>query len=288
MHVLFDFLRRYNHFFVFIILEVIAFTLLLKYNRYQSCVWLTTASHAVSTVNGAYFEVEQYLQLRSINKQLTEENVRLRAESEALWNSIRDSLRRQQLRNNIISQSATEYKMQPARIVSKTIERANPYLVIDRGEKDGVRSEMGVVGGNGVVGIVYKTTLHRALVIPITNTKSSISCRIHGLGYFGYLTWPGGDLRKANLTDIPRYAGKMKPGTRVETSGYSTVFPPGFPVGKVVRVHNSEDGQSYTVEVKLDTDFSRIRDVMVVTTAYKPEFDTLRAEANRLEYETVN
>ena len=80
----------------------------------------------------------------------------------------------------------------------------------------------------------------------------------------------------------------MTPGTTFETSVYSAVFPPGLPVGKVVRVSNSADGQSYTADVKLGTDFARIRDVMVVTTTYKPEIDTLRADAARLEQETAN
>ncbi|MCH5182447.1 MAG: rod shape-determining protein MreC [Prevotellaceae bacterium] len=288
MHALFDFLRRYNHIFVFLILEVLAFTLLFRHHSYQSSVWLSAANGVASTVNGAYNEVEQYFLLKAVNKQLTEENVRLHLEHEVLLAGIKDSLRREQLLVRMAERLRDDYEMLPARVVSSTKERANPYLVIDRGENDGVRPEMGVVGGNGIVGIVYKTTPHHALVIPVTNTKSSISCRIRGQGYFGYLTWAGGDLRRASLTDIPRYAGKMKPGTTVETSGYSAVFPPGLPVGKVVRVSNSADGQSYTADVKLGTDFARIRDVMVVTTTYKPEIDTLRTDAARLEQETAN
>ena len=288
MHALFDFLRRYNHFFVFLAFETLALMLVFRHHGYQHSVWLSTANRAAATANDAYGEIEHFFLLKAVNKQLSEENVRLYIEHEKLLDELKDSLRRKGLSGRMGRTSGDDYEMLPARVVSNTRERANPYLVIDRGENDGVRPEMGVVGGNGVVGIVYRTTPSHALVIPITNTKSNISCRIRETGYFGSLTWPGGDLRRACLTDIPRYAGKMKRGATVETSGYSAVFPPGLPVGKVVGVRNSADGQSFTADVLLGTDFARIRDVVVVTTSYKPEIDTLRAAAARLEHKTAN
>lgn len=98
------------------------------------------------------------------------------------------------------------YQMLPATVVSNSAERVNNYLVIDKGETDGVKPEMGVVGGGGVVGIVYLTGPHHALVLPATNRKSSISCKLRGQNYFGYLEWNEASRRSAFLDDIPRYA----------------------------------------------------------------------------------
>ena len=118
-----------------------------------------------------------------------------------------------------------------------------------------------------------------SLVLPVNNRKSSISCRVRGQRYFGYLQWDGHNARRAYVDDIPRYA-KIKAGEIVETSGYSAVFPPGMFVGKVRKVRNSDDGQSYRLDIDLNIDLSTVRDVYIITTPYKSEIDTLRKRAD--------
>ena len=51
----------------------------------------------------------------------------------------------------------------------------------------------------------------------------------------------------------------------METSGYSSIFPAGITVGKIVDIKDSEDGLSYRLKVHLSTDFSCLRDVCVIT-----------------------
>lgn len=125
---------------------------------------------------------------------------------------------------------------------------------------------MGVACGNGVVGIVYMAGIHYAVVIPVLNSKSNISCSIQGRNYFGYLHWNGGASNMAYLDDVPRHA-KFKLGDRIVTSGYSSVFPAGVLVGKIKHVYNSEDGLSYRLAVQLSTDFGNLRDVCVIDDA---------------------
>ena len=115
----------------------------------------------------------------------------------------------------------------------------------------------------------------------MTNSKSSISCRVRGQNYFGYLQWDGASTRMAYVDDIPRYA-KARKGSVVETSGYSSVFPPGIFVGRVHHVSNSSDGQSYRLDVVLGNDLGNLRDVSVVATPYKAEIDSLTLRADSL------
>ena len=119
---------------------------------------------------------------------------------------------------------------------------------------------MGVVDANGVVGIVYKTSPHYSTVIPLLNSKSSISCKIVGSEYFGYLKWEYGDSRYAYLKDLPRHA-EFNLGDTVVTSGYSTVFPAGIMVGTVDDMSDSHDGLSYLLKIKLATDFGKVSNV---------------------------
>ena len=138
---------------------------------------------------------------------------------------------------------------------------------------------MGVVDANGVVGIVYKTTPHYALVISLLNSKSSLSCKIQGSGYFGYLKWEGGDSQYAYLRDLPRHA-EFNVGDTVVTSGYSAVFPPGLLVGYIDEMSDSHDGLSYLLKIRLATDFSRISDVRVIANNGLPELKQLNEQLN--------
>ena len=119
------------------------------------------------------------------------------------------------------------------------------------------------MSGNGVVGIVYMVSKHYSVVMPVINSHSRVSCSIRGRGYFGYLHWTGGASNIAYVEDIPRHA-HFKRGDWVETSGYSSIFPQGVIVGKILEVYNSRDGLSYRLKVLLSTDFGRLRDVCVV------------------------
>ena len=62
------------------------------------------------------------------------------------------------------------------------------------------------------------------------------------------------------------------------TSGYSAVFPPGVRVGRILHVFNSADGLSYRVQLRLSTDFVRLRDVCVIDdAAMKERLEIMRA-----------
>lgn len=284
MHYLLDFIHKYSYAFLFVLLEVVSLVLLFRFNNHQGSVWFSAANEAVARVNGIYGDVAGYIRLREVNRELTAQNIALQAGNERLRQALAAATRDTTLTEKLMQKSLEGYRTVAATVVSNSHERSNNYLVIDCGEKDGVRPEMGVVGGGGVVGIVYLTGPHHSLVIPITNRKSSISCRVRGQNYFGYLQWDGASLLSAYVDDVPRYA-KVHKGQAIETSGYSAVFPPGIFVGRIREIRNSADGQSYRLDVTLGTNFANLRDVSVIATPYKAEVDTLQAHARQLNAE---
>ena len=161
-----------------------------------------------------------------------------------------------------------------AQIIDNSVRKRDNMLVINAGSEDGVAPEMGVVSGTGVVGIVSKVTSHYALVMSILNSHSSISCRLRGTEYFGYLKWKGGDPLKASMDDVPRHAHIQK-GDIVETSGFSNVFPAGIFLGKVAEIKNSSDGLAFELEIQLSTNLANIRHVGVINNRNKAELDSL-------------
>lgn len=277
-----DFVSKYSYAFLFVILETLSMILLFRFNSFQGSVWFSAANSMVTGVNGAYTNVIGFFNLQQVNRQLTDQNIALQRETEILRQALNSATKDTTMTEKLMREKLNGYAMVPATVVSNSSERTNNYLVIDRGETDGIRPEMGVVGGGGVVGIVYLTGPHHSLVIPVTNRKSSISCRVRGQNYFGYLQWDGASMLSAYVDDVPRYA-RVKVGQAIETSGYSAVFPPGIFVGRVSKISNSADGQSYRLDVTLGTNFANLRDVSVVTTPYKAEIDTLQMHALQME-----
>ena len=162
----------------------------------------------------------------------------------------------------------------PAQIVDNSVRKRDNMLVINVGSNDGVAPEMGVVSGTGVVGIVSAVTQHHALVMSILNSHSSISCRLRGTEYFGYLKWKGGKPLRAYMDDVPRHAHIQK-GDVIETSGFSSVFPAGIFLGKVAEIKNSSDGLAYELEILLSTDIANLRHVNVIDNHNKAEIDSL-------------
>ena len=173
-----------------------------------------------------------------------------------------------------------EYDMYRAKVINNSLTHADNYITINKGENDGIRREMGVIDGNGVVGIVYLTSPHYSVVIPVLNSKSSISCKIQRSDYFGFLKWDGGSSKYATVKDMPRHS-LFSLGDTIVTSGHSTVFPGGIPVGTVEDIADSHDGLSYLVKVKLFTDFGRLNDVRVIARKGQEEIKELEQQTKR-------
>ena len=279
MRNLLDFLARHNHWFLFVLLEVVSFVLLFKYNSYQGSVWFSSANAVAGKVYDASSAVDQYFSLVDVNRKLTERNVYLERELARLTDTAtvaaKDSTYMQRMQAGVLR----KYKSVPARVVSNSLDKLNNFITIDKGTADGVGKDMGVACGLGVVGIVYLTAEHYSVVIPVLNSKSNISCSIRGRGYFGYLHWYGDRPDEAYLDDVPRHA-RVRIGDIVVTSGYSSVFPPGMLVGKIMRVYNSANGMSYRLRVKLSTDFGNLRDVCVINDSEMMEQMKLLEAAN--------
>lgn len=285
MHNLTEFLAKHNHWFVFLVLEVVSMVLLFRYNSYQGSVWFSSANAVTGKVYEWDSAVESFFSLSGVNSQLTQRNAFLEQQVRMLDDSIARLTHSQEAAVTRLSSMAPFQgcRLIPARVVANMVNRYDNLITIDKGSADGVKRDMGVVCGMGVVGIVYLVSEHYSIVIPALNSHSNISCTIQRRGYFGYLRWRGGSSQLAYLEDVPRHA-HFKLGDNVVTSGYSSVFPPGVMVGKVLHVFNSADGLSYRVQVKLSTDFARLRDVCLVDdSALQERIDLMRAAQDSIK-----
>ena len=263
MRNLINFLLKYNYWFLFVILEVASFVLLFRFNNYQQSVYFTSANTVVGAVYEVSGGISSYFHLKAGNADLLDRNMLL----EEQINNLEKALKERQLDsiavNSIRKMPQKDYQLFKARVIKNSLNLADNYIPLDKGSSYGIHSEMGVVDGNGIVGIVYETSPSYSVVISVLNSKSNISCKIVGSDYFGYLKWELGDSRYAYLIDLPRHA-EFNLGDTVVTSGFSTVFPEGIMVGTVDDMSDSHDGLSYLLKIKLATDFGKLSDVRVI------------------------
>lgn len=261
---LLDFLVKYYHWVLFVVLEVISVTLLFQYNGYQGSVWFSTANALVGKFYEGTSAVSSFFTMRKVNEDLTLRNYYLERQVNQLRRLYAEAIQKNAPQDVQQLDQLSQYRLVSAKVISSELHRVNNLMTINKGSADSIEPGMGVVCGKGIVGVTYLTSSHYTVVIPVLNSKSShISCAIRGHDYFGVLRWYGGDAGYAYVEDIPRHA-RFKRGDWVETNGYSSIFPAGVLVGQIVEVYNSRDGLSYKLKVRLSTDFGNLRDVAVI------------------------
>jgi rod shape-determining protein MreC len=265
MRNLLDFLYKYHHWLVFILLEVVSVVLLFQYNSYQGSVWFSSASAVAGKVYELESKMTAYLSMAKENEELTMRNLYQERQLDQLRRLYAEATKDTTAAELKELEFLSQYKLIQAKVVENSIHKLENLITIDKGRKDGVEPDMGVACGNGIVGVVYLVSDHYSVVISALNAASSrISCAIRGRGYFGYLHWYGGDPSVAYVEDVPRHA-KFKLGEWMVTSGFSSIFPSGVQVGKIEQAYNSSDGLSYKLKVRLSTDFGNVRDVVVIS-----------------------
>lgn len=263
MRNLWDFLAKYYNWFLFVVLEGVGCLLLFQYNSYQNSVWINSANAVSGKVYEVSSAVESFFSMSKVNEQLTLRNFYLERQVDQLRRLYADATGDTLANDMGQIEMLDKYKLTTANVVNNTLDRNDNFITIDRGRADGIEADMGVVCGLGIVGVTYLVGEHYTVVMPVINTRTRISCIIRGRGYFGYLKWDGKDPGIVYLEDVPRHA-RFKKGDWVETNGYSSIFPQGVMVGRILQTYNSRDGLSYRLKVQLATDFGNLRSVCVI------------------------
>lgn len=259
---------------MFLLYFLLSSILLFNNNPYQQSIYLTSANSVVSSVYSVINNVTSYFYLRDINDDLQLKNAALEMEVLSLREQLTDY--KQQLSDTSKYNNKNQrYDYIIARVISNTITFQQNYITINKGENDGIDSEMGVVDQNGVVGIVNVVGEKSARIISLLNPNLRLSCKVKGSNYFGSLVWNGKSPYYAILEEMPRHV-KFEKGDTIVTSGYSAVFPEGIIVGFVDEQLSSGADNFFSLKIKLSTDFTQLSNVRVIKNKMKKEFDSLK------------
>lgn len=229
------------------------------------------ANELTGRVNSKYSNVEYYFHLKKTNESLAAENERLLNAMKSSFQSPDSSVKTIVDTSKFdTTRTVRKFLYRGARVVNNSVSLQNNYITIHRGEKQGVRKEMGVVSADGIVGVVVNTSENFAVVMTMLNRQSGVSAKLLKSGEIGKVQWDGESPSSVTMINIPKSA-KVAKGDSVITSGYSLSFPPNFMVGTITEVVDDKSSNFYTLKIKPSTNFYNIEYVNVVENLQRDE-----------------
>lgn len=248
---------------MFLILEVLCIMILINNLPYHKRK-LTKVGNAIS---GRFFKTKtnftDYFSLREENQLMMEHNAFLMSnlyKNNADTNLIYDSL-------------SCDFNFIPAKVINNNINNVNNYLLIDKGRKDGLKKDMGVICEKGIVGKIVNVTENYASVMSMLHSYSVISARFADNQHIANVSWDNNDYRFGTVKDIPLHI-ELKKGDTLVTSGFSNIYPADIMVGTIEEMIDSKSNDFNTAKIRFSTNFSTLRHVFVIENLHQTEIDS--------------
>jgi rod shape-determining protein MreC len=286
MRGLLQYLANNSSTFIFFMLEAVCFYLIVRFNDSQRNIFFTTTNSFTGYLLKETDDLTHYFSLKTENEALQAENSELRKWVQKYARMYGDSLLYDTVRTGDLSQLFRDSSLQdsvmrgrftfiPAHVIDNSISVSDNVLTLDRGSADGVETHMGVITGDGVVGIVRQVSEHYCTVLSLLHRQTRISASIRRNGYFGTLKWGGTDPNVMQLDAIPKHA-EVKIRDTIETSGYSNIFPKGILIGKVEKWDLEEGKNFFDITVALNNDLGKVQSVYIVAFDDRKDFQKLQ------------
>jgi len=249
---------------LFIILETISFSMIVNNDGYQQSVFFSSGNTLIASLYKVNNSVFEYFYLKKANEGLAKENVNLQNELANL--KLRLDTLKARPADDVQTPSIDpnlEINYILAKVINNSTNKQLNYITLNKGLRDGVRKDMGVINEDGVVGVVSNVSEKFAVVIPILNPRIHFNGKFVKNNYNGFVNWDGVDYRFAKLNDIARHVIFSK-GDSLVTSGYSHSFPEGILIGTVDDFNIEESDAYFDIRVKLAVNFRTLSYVKLI------------------------
>ena len=149
-----------------------------------------------------------------------------------------------------------------AQVIGVSPSNFERTVFIDRGSRAGVKKDMPVIAGDGLVGRVIRVGASTSEILRLIDRTSAVASRVVPSGETGLLEGDGSENTKLELFNPD---AKLGVGDRVVTSGYDRgLYPPGIPIGTVVSAPPAQSNLSRVVTIQPYVDFSSLDYVLLI------------------------
>ena len=274
MQQIINFLIRNKTFITYLVLLFIALGLTFNAHSYHNTKFVNSANWLTGGIYNTSDAITDYFHLKSYNEQLVKENQELR--SLLLNANIDTTIAKPRFGKDSL---LNDYRVYNASVIKNSYSNQRNYLLIDRGEKDSIQQDMGVITSQGIVGIIENTSSGYATVQSVMNTLSEINASVKHTNNFGSLQWDGKSLNVVQLVDILR-AAPIKEGDTIITGGMSSIFPKGIPIGTIKDFSLDVSENYYIINVNLFNDMATLDHVYVLENLNREEILKLESTIN--------
>jgi rod shape-determining protein MreC len=279
---IFLFIGRYFTFFAFLGFQVLALSILFRYNKYHRAVGLGAANEITGWMNSKYATVDQYFHLR-------EESDRIHRLNDSLMNLLKSNFLNPDTTTRFVQDSLPydtlghrrRYLWRDAEVVSNSVNSDRNYIQINRGSRQGIRDNMGVLNSDlALVGIVVNTSENFSEVMSLLHVKNNVNAIMKKSGNSGTISWDGKNPLYLTMTGIPKSDSIMK-GDTVLTGTYSLSFPPLKMIGTVSSVEKDNSSSFYVLQIKTAANFQNLQHVFVIENLQGDEQQILDKETRK-------
>mgnify|MGYP003290828253 CR=1 FL=1 len=264
MYNLLRLIEKYSYVLMFLILEALCIIMIVNNLPYQKRKLVSFGN----SISGCLFKTQtnltNYFSLKDENQMLMEHNAMLMS---ALHQGKKDTI-------VIIDSTSLDYRFIPANIINNSIYNVNNFLVIDKGRKDGIKKDMGVICENGIVGKIVNVSENYSSVISMLHPYSVVSARFKENQHLANVSWETLDYRFGIVKDIPLHLS-LKKGDTLVTSGFSNIYPANIMIGTIEEMLESESKDFNTAKLRFSTNFSILRHVYIIENIHQTEIDSL-------------
>lgn len=262
MQQIFNFIFKNSYRMLFLLLMGIALSLTIQSHSFHKSKVISSANFLSGGVYEKMNNIEEYFNLKIQNDELAKENARLKS---IIFN-VKDSTK---IQFDTIAGNS-KVSLITAKVIKNSYNVHENYLTLNRGAKEGIKQDMGVINSLGIVGVIENTSTNYSTVLSILNVKSPINAKIKKSNHIGSLTWNGKNTGFVQLVDVPRLSSARK-GDTIVTGGQSTIFPENINIGTIHKVYIDNETNYYTLDIKLFNDMTSLGYVYVVRNKDTPE-----------------
>jgi rod shape-determining protein MreC len=260
MQQIINFIIRYKNFLLYILLLIISLAFTIQSHSYHQSSFFNSSNWIAGNIYGISHGITTYFDLDEENERLLLENERLR-----------NQLFNKELLSEIkVDTFNIKYTIVSGQVIKNSYADNRNYITINRGKKDGVKQDMGVITDSGILGIVENTSNKFATVQSILNENSNINAQIKNTNHFGSLIWDAKTYNVVQLIDIPRLV-PLTVGDTIVTGAMSSIFPENIPIGTIKKFDLDISKSFYQIDVDLFNDMTNIKNVYIINNLDRKE-----------------